>query len=391
MEAGSTAELATPSGHGLFDLLPVVVVGVMVVIGTRHMEAVAPSDRPIDALASWMAVGAAMSLGAWRRMPWLTWAVAGAAACAYTARAYPGGPIYLTAAFATFAVAVTLTRVRGYQLAVLLGSTLFLTSVVARHTVAWNDLLFFVFPATAVLVADALRGRRERQLGAEERARFAVAEIEADLDRRRVEERLDLARELHDLVAHSMATINVQAGAAAHVVDRDPTKVKPALEAIRTASGEVLDELRTMLEVLRDGDGVPRRPGLDLRHLDGLVASSRLSGVHVVVRTHGELDGIGADVHAAGFRIVQEALTNVARHSGASRATVTIERGPGRLLVEVVDDGPGAPESVAHGNGRSGLGLVGIGERAAATGGRAVTGRRAEGGFGVLVEWDLPS
>lgn len=363
--------------------------------GTANMEATAASDRPVDAGAFGAAVVAAVGLAWWRRRPWACWAVTFAAALVYTARAYPGGPIYVAAAVGVYAAAVRLARSRAYALAGLLGVVLFATSLAARGEVAGNDVLFLAWPAVAVLVADAVRGRQERATAAAERQRFARRERESDLRRERAEERLALARDLHDSVAHSLAAINVQAGVAAHVLGRDPARAGPALEAIRVASRDVLDELAVLLKVLRDGEAAPRRPAPDLRGLDGLVASSRRAGLEVSLSCSGELGSLSPAVSGAAYRIVQEALTNVVRHAGVSRASVVVAR-PGRsLVVEVLDDGAGTPGTPGTPGGDAGpaggLGLVGIRERAAATGGRCEIGPRPAGGFGVRVRWERAS
>jgi signal transduction histidine kinase len=376
---------APPNGlRWLVDLVVAGVVTLIGVLGTIHMEVDASSDRPIDGVAVGCAVVAGGALVLWRRMPFVTAGVSLAAVWLYTARAYPGGPVYLAGAVALFAVAVVVDRRRAYELAAGVAVVMFVTSVVARRAVEWNDWLFLVWPTVAVLAADATRGRRER--AASERLRLAE-----EAERARVEERLALARDLHDSVAHAMATINVQAGVAAHVIDRDPGQAATALDAIRVASRDVLDELQAMLGVLRQGEGAPRHPVADLGQLESLVASSRRAGVDVELQA-APVDGLPLAVSAAGYRVVQEGLTNVARHAPHAHARVLVDRPPGGLVVEVVDDGGGAPASsptrVAGDLVGSGLGLVGVRERAEVTGGRCEIGPRAEGGFRLRVVWE---
>ena len=168
-----------------------------------------------------------------------------------------------------------------------------------------DDLALVGLSAVAVLAADAMRGRRER--------------VASRLERRLAEDRLQIARDLHDSVAHSMATINVQAGVAAHVIDRHPEQAAAALEAIRVASRDVLDELAAMLSVLRDETPAARHPTPDLTSLEELVESSGRAGLHVDLQVSGDLDAVPPAVSTAAYRIVQEALTNVARHASTDR------------------------------------------------------------------------
>ncbi|UDY37427.1 sensor histidine kinase [Dermatobacter hominis] len=284
---------------------------------------------------------------------------------------------------------MTLPRPRAYGLAIAVSVVMFASSVLARGAVQWSDLLFLAWPVVAVLVADVVRGRRERAAAEEDRRAGAARRAEVEAERRRAEERLALARDLHDSVAHAMATINVQAGVAAHVLGRDERQTADALEAIRVASRDVLDELGVMLDVLRDGEGAPRQPVADLAQLDGLVESSRRAGVDVEVSVVA-VDGVPPPISAAAYRVVQEGLTNVARHAPGARARVVVDRPAGTVLaIEVLDDGPGVPGPGASPG--AGVGLVGVRERAQVTGGRCEIGPRPGGGFRLRVVWDGPA
>ena len=283
-----------------------------------------------------------------------------------------------------YSAAIVSSRSVAYVTAAAVAIGLFTTSVVARGEVDVTDLLFFGWPAVAVLAADAVRGRRERLAAEAERARHAAEQEEEERRRRMAEDRLRIARDLHDSVAHSMATINVQSGVAAHVLDRDPSQAGVALEAIRVASRDVLDELGAILDVLRQDEAAPRQPTPDLARLAALVESSRLAGVDVDLRRSGSLDGLPPAVATAAYRIIQEALTNVARHAGTGRAVVALRRrDDGGLELEVGDDGRGG--TIADGSGR---GLVGMRERAETTGGAATIGPDPAGGFRVRVVWE---
>jgi signal transduction histidine kinase len=223
-------------------------------------------------------------------------------------------------------------------------------------------------------VAEVVRTRRERA-GEAWRAR------EEEARRRASEERLRIARELHDVLAHNISLINVQAGVALHLLDEQPGQARTALAAIKQASKEALGELRSVLDVLRqDGESPPRSPTAGLAHLEQLVSRAEAGGI--TVRT--EVDGIPrplpAGVDLAAYRIVQEALTNVARHAGPATATVRVAYGQGDVVVEVDDDGRGPATNGPAGGGN---GIPGMRERAAALGGLLEAGPLPGGGFQV--------
>ena len=223
----------------------------------------------------------------------------------------------------------------------------------------------------AIAVGDVVRSRRE----AIERL---VAQRGEEAQRRLGEERLRLAREVHDVVAHAMVAINVQAGVAAHRIDRDPEQARSALRAIKDTSGEALADLRAALGVLRGDGGAPVRPAAGLGDLDELATGLRAAGVPVELDVD-DVAGLPPAVHAAGYRIVQEALTNVLRHAGATRVRVSVAREPREVRLEVLDDGVGG-----SGAGGSGNGVRGMRERAAALDGTLESGPAEGGGWRVL-------
>jgi len=237
-----------------------------------------------------------------------------------------------------------------------------LVSVVLRNV---------AFCLLALAVGDAIRTQRET-------VERAVAAREAEALRKLGDERLRIAREVHDVVAHTMVAINVQAGVAAHLIDADPAQARSALRDIKATSGEALNDLRATLGVLRgDGDAAPLGPSSGLGDLDELVGALRAAGVEVALEV-GELGPLPPAVHAAGYRIVQESLTNVLRHARASHARVRVTRDGDDVRVEVTDDGVGA-----GGAGGSGNGLRGMRERAAALEGALESGPAAGGGWQV--------
>ncbi|HWT23419.1 MAG TPA: sensor histidine kinase [Solirubrobacteraceae bacterium] len=238
--------------------------------------------------------------------------------------------------------------------------------------------------AIAWLTGFALRERAAHAEAAEARAAQAEREREENARRAVFAERVRIARELHDVVAHHVSVMGIQAGAARVVVDRDPVKAKEALSAIEASSRQAVVELHRLLGFLRQaGDRDERAPTPRLSELPRLAASMRDSNLSVDVRIEGEARSLPPTIDVSAYRIVQEALTNTLKHSAASRADVRLRYGPDELEVEVVDDGR-ADGAVAT-TGPGGLGLIGMRERAALHGGRLSAGPLADGGYHVKV------
>lgn len=245
-----------------------------------------------------------------------------------------------------------------------------------------------VFGAGARRLAD----RNERLLelteqlrqGREEQARTAV-----------MEERVRIARELHDVVAHHMSVISVHAGLARYVLPSDPATVGDALETIAVTSREAMKEMRRLLAVLRvataqeeteDGSDEPA-PGL--ARLDDLADRVRAAGVPVEVTVTGPVAVLPPGADLCAYRVVQESLTNVLKHAGSARTTIALDYQPGALVIEVSDDGPGVTPPPA---GRApGHGLLGMRERAGLYGGTLRTGPGPDGGFGVTLVLPVPA
>jgi signal transduction histidine kinase len=226
--------------------------------------------------------------------------------------------------------------------------------------------------------AELIRARRQRML-ALERTR------EERALRRAGEERLRIARDLHDVVSHNISVINVQAGTALHLMDRQPERAREALTTIHQVSKQALVELRTVLGVLRESDEeAPRSPSPGISRLDELAANAQSAGISVRLEKQ-DCEPVPADVDVAAYRIVQEALTNTARHSGGTAVTVQVSRSDGTLVVQVDDDGPGA----AAREPGAGSGIAGMTERAHALGGTLDAGPRPGGGFRVLARLPL--
>jgi signal transduction histidine kinase len=251
-----------------------------------------------------------------------------------------------------------------------------------KHTSVMFALVLAAGLVFLLIVAELLRIRTQRS-AALERSRTE------ELRRRASEERLQMARDLHDIVAHNIAVINVQANTALHLMDRQPERARTALATINDVSKQALVELRSVLGVLRDVDsggvtGAPRAPAPGLARVNDLVENAAAAGLAVRVEEDGRAAPLPADVDLTAYRIIQEALTNSARHSRGSTATVRLGYRDGALLVKVDDDGapgqPGPAPAAANGSGR---GIAGMTERAAALGGTLEAGPRPGGGFGV--------
>ncbi len=247
------------------------------------------------------------------------------------------------------------------------------------HTAGW------VISAAVTLVTFGMWQLHIREV--EQRAEEAERTREETARRRAVEERLRIARELHDSLTHSISVIQVQAGVAVHLAGKRGEEVSPALLAIREASADAARELRSTLGVLRTADDCD---GSGLGQLDKLVARTRAAGQPVSVTVSGTVRELPPGVDQAAYRIVQEALTNVSRHAGGASASVRLTHGADMLTVQVDDDGGrGAAGQAVRGDRLAygpGLGLVGMRERVAALGGRFQAGPRAAGGFRVRAE-----
>jgi signal transduction histidine kinase len=290
----------------------------------------------------------------------------------------PGGPIYV----APFAAVLNLAAYR--EMRVWLPWTAIAAVVLVATSWVADGVSFVPVPVGLLLLVvpkladDVTRTRRLRIEALEARAELA----EQETLRRVAEERLRISREVHDVVGHGLATITLRAGVADRVADRDPAEVRAALRAIRLLSRESLGELGALLGILRaDGERVP-----DLDALPRLVDGLREAGLAVELELEQVAgNGVPEVVGAAGYRIVQEALTNVARHAGpGARAHVRLARHDGLVEVEVRDDGRGARAPV-----RPGGGLTGMRERAAALGGRFEAGDAPDGGFRVWASLPL--
>ncbi|MFJ9915643.1 sensor histidine kinase [Actinacidiphila glaucinigra] len=254
----------------------------------------------------------------------------------------------------------------------------------------WADAVSAVFLAVPFLLAwvigDSLRTRRAYYAELEERAARLQREREAQSKAAVAAERARIARELHDVVAHNVSVMVVQADGAAYVLDASPEQAKQALETISTTGRQALTEMRRLLGVLRAGDDgggeyVPQ-PGVD--QLTDLIEQVRGAGLPVAFEVEGESRPLASGVELTAYRIVQEALTNTRKHGGPeAHATVRLTFGDGDLSLLIEDDGRGAQQELYEGGGEDGQGqgLIGMRERVGMVSGTLDAGPRPGGGF----------
>ncbi|WP_338105167.1 sensor histidine kinase [Modestobacter muralis] len=251
----------------------------------------------------------------------------------------------------------------------------------------------FSYVATAVAIGvlvvaawalgDLRRARLQQVAGLEERARLLELEREQEMQLAASTERARIAREMHDVVAHSLSVVIAQADGGRYAGQADPAAATSALEQISSTGRQALAEMRKLLGVLREGDGQEFAPQPDVAAIDQLVADVRASGLDVELVVAGTPQPMPAGPQLAAYRIVQESLTNVLKHAGpAGRAWVRLHWRPDALELHVEDDGRGAAAAIMEGDGQ-GQGLLGMRERAQLHGGRLTAAPRAGGGFGV--------
>jgi signal transduction histidine kinase len=398
----------------VLDVLVAVVVAVVQVAGTIIYSQDEPTRWSFDAFALILLLVGPVALLFRRRSPEVALAVAFLAAAGYVATGYPRGPAgYPAFLFALVSALMMGRRVFAWAvLAVAYPAFLGLTRLVPDEVEASRSVVstlgdFAVLPLIGA-AAEIARIRRER------RAERAHARQE-EARRRASEERLIIAREIHDVLAHTISLINVQSGVALHLLDEQPDQARPALAAINEASDHALGELRSVLDVLHAGLGeygtaresaarAPRAPAAGLRDVEGLVHRTRSAGLDVELAVAGEVRPVPAGVDLAAYRIVQEALTNVVRHAGdEARASVRLVHGPAALVVEVEDDGRGTGRAatacgaeVGSGaaasrteDGGAGRGIAGMRDRVGAVGGTLTAGPGPDRGFRVRAHFPL--
>ncbi|MFF5962553.1 sensor histidine kinase [Streptomyces collinus] len=350
----------------------------------RHRDSVSWALRTPDSLSLvLMALGAA-ALVFRRRAPMTVLALTGALSVIESVTGDPRAPVAMSAVIALYTVASTTDRPTTWRVG-LLTMTVLTGAAMSAGSLPWyaqENLAIFAWTGIGATAGDAVRSRRAFVQAIRERAEKAERTREEEARRRVAEERLRIARDLHDVVAHHIALVNVQAGVAAHVMDKRPDQAKEALAHVREASRSALNELRATVGLLRQsGDPeAPTEPAPGLDRLDELTGTFRSAGLHIEVARADQGTALPAAVDLAAYRIIQEALTNVQKHAGPqAKAEVSVVRVGPNIEITVLDDGSGEHETQDGG----GHGLLGMRERVTALRGTLTTGPRYGGGFRV--------
>jgi signal transduction histidine kinase len=360
-------------------------------LGTVRAAANQPGARPLAEpgnLGYLLLAAAGVALLVRRRWPGGVFVSTAGLSLAYYAAGYPDGPGTLGLLIAIYTVAVEGDGGRSLRVVAAGIAMLGLGWLLAADVRQFNAAGWVLFRLAAAVAAAALgasvRGRRLLATEALERAERAEQTREQEARRRVDMERLRIAREVHDTVAHAIAVINVQAGVTAHLLDRQPEQVRETLGVIEQTSARALGELRATLGMLRDADD-RRAPAGSLDQVGELVHLAREAGLDVEVEVASPPRELPPAVDRAAYRILQEAVTNVLRHAGPARVAVSVAYGRDALVLRVADDGRGSGDS-DHGAGQ---GIVGMSARAALLGGTLAAGSRPGGGFQVLAQLPL--
>jgi signal transduction histidine kinase len=334
-----------------------------------------------------MSIVACGALVVRRRWPVPVLAVTLLASLAYVMAAQVKSPIGLTVGIATYTLVVTSTRRTKLTGCVIAALVLMAGAALFTEGTALEHLGVAVLVLLGVAVGEAVRNRRAYVEQLEERAHQAEQSREEEAHRRVIEERLRIAHELHDVIAHHIALMNVQAGVASHVLRDDPDQAGQALGHVRDSGRSVLRELTVLLDVLRENGetDAPTEPLPSVRQLRDLVGSASAAGLTVDWKPYDE--PLPAAVDLIAYRVIQESLTNVLKHAPGAKVRLALRRIGDRLHLDVTDDG-GPAGAVPQALG-SGHGLIGMRERVAAIGGDFHAGPDPAGGFAVHAELPL--
>ncbi|MCT4355313.1 sensor histidine kinase [Streptomyces sp. Je 1-79] len=342
-------------------------------------------DRTPDASSVLLMVLGAGALVLRRRDPLAVLAFTGGVTLVELITDNSPAPVTMSAVIALFTVASRTDRPTTWRVGLITMAVLTCAAMLFGPTpwYAQENLGIFAWTGMAAAAGDAVRSRRAFVDAIRERAERAERTRDEEAKRRVAEERLRIARDLHDVVAHHIALVNVQAGVAAHVMDKRPDQAKEALAHVRDASRSALNELRATVGLLRQsGDPeAPTEPAPGLTVLDELLATFRHAGLPVELARAGEDAALPAAVDLAAYRIIQEALTNVQKHAGPdAKAEVSVVRVGRTVEITVLDDGVPQQEPAADTGGH---GLIGMRERVTALGGTLTAAPRYGGGFRV--------
>ena len=352
------------------------------------------SPRPLDAVAVGLVVVVAGALALRRRYPIPVLVGLNAVAVAWSAGRYPGPWILLAPLIACY----TLASLRGWRWG-LAGAVMTAISALAAIRVAFGAAepagisgIAVWMAATAGAAGTAVGYYRALLVATRAQLARETQTREEQARRRAVEERLRIARELHDVFGHTMATISVQAGVGIHLLQQRPGQAAEALTTIKQISDQGLTDVKTILGVLRaDSDpDQPRTPQGGLDQLDALLDPVRTAGVQPQLTVHGSARPLPAAVDLAAYRILQEALTNVMRHARARTVQLDLRYEPSQVVIRILDDGKAASPGQVGTNGQDGHGISGMRERALALSGQFTAGPHPDGGFQVRCALPTP-
>jgi signal transduction histidine kinase len=364
---------------------------VMVAAGFVVGSAFLADARTLGPLGYGLLIAGAVALLVRRRHPVAALAGTVIPAFAYDLLNYPGGLCTIAVGVALYSVAdAGHPRVGISAIVAVVGGFLGFGVVLGRgHVIDLITALWFAgWLVASLILGETARSRRAYLEEVEQRALEAERSREDEARRRAGEERIRIARELHDILAHRISMISVQSGVGAHLLDRDPDQARRALLAVNQASKEALQELRATLGLLRQVDGPePRSPAPGLAQLEGVMASTTAAGVEVRLDVSGQPRDLPTGVDLAAYRIIQESLTNVIRHARAATARIAIAYRRADVVIQVEDDGRGVAGQAL--SATDGNGLLGMRERAAALGGELEAGPLAAGGFRVRARLPL--
>jgi signal transduction histidine kinase len=321
---------------------------------------------------------------------WIPLAVATASAVAMSAAGGPGTPVGLAVIAGTLVFSARSDRTPAIAgTAAVIGVLLLGSHLAPVHARGGLPDLALPWIAAAAAAGQAVRAQKAQRAMLVERARRAEEGREEEARRRVQQERLRIARELHDAVGHQVALISVQAGAMGCLLDTDPARARESLEHIQQASEAALEELRLTVGLLRQpGDQEPVEPAGGLARLDELIGSFTATGLHVTCHVTGTARPLPEATDLTAYRVIQESLTNTAKHAAGAPAAVRLAFRPGVLALAVEDDGP---PPAGDGGYAAGHGIIGMRERAAAVGGWLTAAPRGGGGFRVLAELPAPA
>jgi len=373
------------------DLVLALFITVMQVQGTLSRVAGEPESvlRPLADLGHLgyillIASGAVVAVR--RQFPVAVFAITAVASLTYYALDFPDGPGWLGLFVALYSLTAygdgrRSLAIAGIGITVLAtGWLVAATDIEPRAAIGW---VFFRIGASVMSAAlgESVRTRRVIAADALERAELAERTREEEARARVDEERLRIAREVHDTVAHAIAIINVQSGVTAHLLEKRPERIRETLEAIQQTSSQALREMRSILGVLRDADdGRVPHPGLG--QIDELIAKARHAGLDIMLESAPQTAALPSAVDSAAYRILQESITNVIRHVGPTRVTVGLDYGVDSLELSVTNERAHTPRNGAR-SAVPGRGIIGMRERCQLLGGDLDAGPIAHGGFAV--------